>query len=61
MAQLSDDCFAHGGALMPLDEALAMLAERVGPVAGTVRLPLAETGGRLLAEDVTAAVDVPPH
>lgn len=61
MAQLSDDCFAHGGALMPLDEALAMLTERIGPVAGIVRLPLAETGGRLLAEDVTAAVDVPPH
>ncbi len=61
MAQLSDDCFAHGGALMPLDEALAMLAERIGPVAETVRLPLAEAGGCLLAEDVTAAVDVPPH
>lgn len=61
MAQLSDDCFAHGGALMPLDAALAMLTERVGPVAGITRLPLAETGGRLLAEDVTAAVDVPPH
>jgi len=61
MAQLSDDCFAHGGALMPLDEALAMLAERVGPVADVARLPLAEAGGRLLAEDVTAAVDVPPH
>lgn len=61
MAQLSDDCFAHGGTLMPLDEALAMLTERVGPVADVVRLPLAETGGRLLAEDVTAALDVPPH
>ena len=61
MAQLSDDCFAHGGALMPLDEALAMLAERIGPVAETERLPLAEAGGRLLAENVMAAVDVPPH
>lgn len=61
MAQLSDDCFAHGGALMPLDEALAMLVERVGPVADVAPLPLVETGGRLLAEDVTAAVSVPPH
>lgn len=61
MAQLSDDCFAHGGALMPLDEALAMLAERIGPVAGMIDLPLVETTGRLLAEDVTAAVDVPPY
>ena len=61
MAQLSDDCFAHGGALMPLDEALAILAERVGPVAGVVNLRLTETIGRLLAEDVTAMVDVPPY
>ena len=61
MAQLSDDCFAQGGTLMPLDGALAILTERIGPMAGIVSLPLAETGGRLLAEDVAAAVDVPPH
>lgn len=61
MAQLSDDCFAHGGALMPLDEALDMLAQRIVPVADTVDVPLTEAGGRLLAEDVMAAVDVPPY
>ena len=61
MAQLSDDCFAHGGELMPLDEALAMLAERIVPVAEVVRVPLTEAVGRILAEDVVAAVDVPPH
>ena len=61
MAQLSDDCFAHGGALMPLDEALAMLAERIGPVAETKCVPLVEAVGRILAEDVTAMIDVPPH
>lgn len=61
MAQLSDDCFAHGGALMPLDEALDQLAQRVGPVAGVSTVPLAQAVGRILAEDVTAATDVPPH
>jgi molybdopterin molybdotransferase len=61
MAQLSDDCFAHGGALMPLDEALAMLAERIGPVAEIEHVPLTQAVGRILAEDVAARVDVPPH
>ncbi len=61
MAQLSDDCFAHGGTLMPLDEALALLSERLGPVCATETVPLARAFGRVLAEDVQAAVDVPPH
>ncbi len=61
MAQLSDDCFAHGGALMPLDEALALLDERLQPVCGHEAVPLGRAGGRLLAEDVVAGVDVPPH
>lgn len=61
MAQLSDDCFAHGGALMPLEEALARLDQRLGPVAGIETVPLAGAGGRILAEDIVAAVDVPPY
>jgi len=28
MAQLSDDCVAFGGPLLPVDEALAILADR---------------------------------
>ena len=61
MAQLSDDCFAFGGELMAVDRALALLAERVQPVAGTERVTLAEALGRILAEDVVAPFDVPPH
>ena len=34
MAQLTDDCFAHGGRLMTTAEALALLASKVGPVRG---------------------------
>lgn len=61
MAQLSDDCFAYGGTLMPLDEALALLDAKLQPVCEPEMLPLVAASGRVLAEDVVAAVDVPPH
>ncbi len=61
MAQLKDDCFAFGGELMPLDDALALLAERVSPVVTAQTVPLADALGRILAEDVIAPRDVPPH
>lgn len=61
MAQLSDDCFAFGGDLMRIDEALALLAERVAPVADATTIGVREAAGRVLAEDVVADRDVPPH
>lgn len=61
MAQLSNDCFAFGGEMMAVDKALALLAERVGAVTGTERVGLAVALGRVLAEDVVAPFDVPPH
>ncbi len=61
MTQLSDDCFAFGGDLMRVDEALALLAERVAPVAGRDRVALRQAAGRILAEDVVANREVPPH
>ena len=61
MAQLSDDCFAFGGELMPVDAALELLHGRVTAVTGTTAVALAEAAGRILAEDVTAPFDVPPH
>lgn len=60
MAQLSDDCFAFGGALLPVDAALAELRARLVPVAAAGRVSLREAVGRILAEDLTAAVDLPP-
>ena len=41
MAQLSDDCFAFGGALLGVDAALALIEERVTPVVETETVPLA--------------------
>jgi len=61
MAQLSDDCFAFGGELMRADEALAILAARVSCVAATEEVALRLARGRILAEDVDAPRDVPPH
>lgn len=61
MAQLSDDCFAFGGALMRADAALALLTERVRPIVGTERVSLIEASGRVLAEDLIAERSVPPH
>ncbi len=60
MAQLSDDCFAFGGALLTVDAARAMIAAQVGPVDGTERVGLHEADGRVLAMDVAAPVDLPP-
>lgn len=61
MAQLSDDCFAYGGALMPLDEALALLDEKLNPVCDKETSPLDHAAGRVLAEDIVTEIDVPPH
>ncbi|WP_300301409.1 gephyrin-like molybdotransferase Glp [Ferrovibrio sp.] len=61
MAQLSDDCFAHGGALMRLDDALAELGQRLTPVAATETLPLQDCRGRALAQPLEAWVSVPPR
>ena len=61
MAQLSDDCFAFGGDLLGVDAALGLIEERVRPVVEPESVALGECCGRILAEDVVAGMDVPPH
>ena len=60
MAQLSDDCFAFGGPLLPVDEALAILANRLSPVDGAEEVSLLELDGRVLANDLIAPMPLPP-
>jgi molybdopterin molybdotransferase len=60
MAQLSDDCFAFGGPMMSVDEAVGLIAARVGKVAEAETVALAEADGRILAQDVTAPLPLPP-
>jgi molybdopterin molybdotransferase len=59
MAQLSDDCFAFGGALLPIDDARSLIRERVDVVADVETIALAHADGRTLAEPVAAPFDVP--
>ncbi|MFQ5535381.1 MAG: gephyrin-like molybdotransferase Glp [Sphingomonadales bacterium] len=61
MAQISDDCFASGDELMPLDQALKLIGERLSPVVARETVDLDKALGRVLAEDVVASVNVPPH
>ncbi len=61
MAQLKDDCFAFEGGLMPLSQALETLISRVEAVAETETVALVRALGRVLALDIVAARDVPPH
>jgi molybdopterin molybdotransferase len=61
MAQLSDDCFAFGGTLLSVDEALALIARRVTPVVESETVPLREALGRVLTRDLVAAMNLPPH
>ena len=60
MAQLSDDCFAFNGPLLPVDDAERLIAERVAPVAGCESVSLRDAHGRVLAEAIVAPVNVPP-
>ena len=60
MAQLSDDCFAFNGPLLPVAEAERLIAERVMPVSGREVVTLAHAAGRVLVDDIVAPVDLPP-
>lgn len=61
MAQLKDDCFAFGGELMPVTDALALLRERVTMVVDPEIVGLRSALGRILSADIIADRSVPPH
>ncbi len=60
MAQLTDDCFAFSGPLLPVDEVERIIRERVAPVDETETVPLVAANGRVIARDVVAPIDLPP-
>jgi molybdopterin molybdotransferase len=60
MAQLSDDCFAFGGPMMAVDQAVAIIASRLRAVAETEAVGLVEADGRVLAGDIAAPLPLPP-
>ena len=60
MAQLTDDCFAFNGPLLPVAEAEQLIAARVKPVSGRQSVLLREALGRVLAADIIAPLNLPP-
>jgi molybdopterin molybdotransferase len=61
MPQLSDDCFALGGVLLTVADALAEIDARVAPVVETETVPLQSAVGRILGRDIIATMNLPPH
>ena len=59
MAQLSDDAFAFGSELIPVEEARRAMAERVSAVVETDEVSLIEVDGRVLAKPLVAPIDLP--
>jgi molybdopterin molybdotransferase len=59
MAQLSDDCFAFGGAMLSLAEAEQRMRDAHGCVVPVRRIALRDAIGRILAEDVSAPIALP--
>ena len=59
---LRNDCFAlpPGVNWTPVDEALALLRDRLTPVTAQESLPLMQAAGRVLAQDLTARRANPP-
>jgi molybdopterin molybdotransferase len=60
MAQLSDDCFAFGGPLMSVDDAVAIIATRLCAVEDIETVALRDADGRILARDIAAPLPLPP-
>jgi molybdopterin molybdotransferase len=60
MAQLSDDCFAFGGPMMSVDEAVAIIAARVTAVQDVETVALGDADGRVLATGISAPLPLPP-
>jgi molybdopterin molybdotransferase len=60
MAQLSDDCFAFGGALLSVEAAQAMILERLSPLPGVEEVALPAALGRVLAGPLIARSPLPP-
>src|SRR6266849_7607769 len=60
MAQLTDDCFAFSGPLLPVDEVERIINERVVSVAEIETVPLKAACSRVLAAAIVAPMDLPP-
>jgi molybdopterin molybdotransferase len=60
MTQLTEDRFAMGGQLLPLEEAQARIADTFERRATVETATLRDAVGRVLARDIPAPIDLPP-
>src|ERR1043165_2531777 len=60
MAQPPHDCFAFGGPMLSVDEAVGIIAAKVTAVQEIESVPLVAADGRVLARDVAAPLPLPP-
>src|SRR6202171_1655371 len=60
MAQLSENCFAFGGPMRSVDEAVGIIAARVTAVQEVETVKLVHADGRVLARDIAAPLPLPP-
>ena len=60
MAQLTDDCFAFSGPLLPVDDVERIISERITAVDETETVPLKSACSRVLASEIEAPMDLPP-
>ena len=61
MAQLTDDCFSAGDALMTTEEALALISMQVRATTEVETVGLRSAANRILTHDLVAERNVPPH
>jgi molybdopterin molybdotransferase len=61
MVKLSDDGFAHDGTLMTVAEAFEQIETRLAPLVEAENVPVRAAVGRVLAQDVVARMNLPPH
>ena len=57
--KLLDDCFLHDKDRMRHDDAVALILERMSPVAAVETVPLSQAHGRVLAEQYAAPHNIP--
>ena len=56
---IADDCFLHDKDRLKHGDAIALLRERMAPLTRTEEIPLSESCGKVLAQDIKAPRNIP--
>lgn len=59
--KLLDDCFKTDKDRLSHDQALALLQERIAPIAGSAQIEVAKAHNQILAENITAPRPIPAY